>query len=150
MLVPEEETPQEEDLDGDAIVEDKGSFRSDVGVSSTVVSPEPIPILAPVRASVCYQKAVKGHGTKDCPYNLDFAPPIRQLHGIPPKSHPDHWVRLSARNFYGFKFQLLTKSRFPRSLIPLVIEAPHLLFPFIFLLRTHQKTGQTRWITERD
>ena len=35
---------------------------------------------------------------------------------------------LSARNFYGFKFRLLTKSRFPRSLISLAIEAPHLLF----------------------
>ena len=47
---------------------------------------------------------------------------------------------MSARNFYGFKFRLLTKSQFPRSLISLVIEAPHLLFPFISLLRTHQKT----------
>ena len=77
MLVPEEEAPQEEDLNGDTMVEDGGSFHSDAGVSSTVVSPEPIPILAPVRASVCYQKAVKGCGTKDCPYDLDFAPPIR-------------------------------------------------------------------------
>ena len=77
MLVPEEEAPQEEDLDGDAMVEDKGSFCSDVGVSSTVVLPEPILIQAPVRASVRNQKAVKGHGTKDCPYDLDFAPPVR-------------------------------------------------------------------------
>ena len=99
MLVPEEEAPQEEDLDGDTIVEDKGSFRSDVGVSSTAVSPEPIPILAPVRASVHYQKAVKGCGTKDCPYNLDFAPSVRQSRGVPPKSRQDHWVHrsLSAR-----------------------------------------------------
>ena len=39
-------------------------------------------------------------------------------------------VRVSVRNFYGFKFWLLTKkSRFPCSLIPLVIETPHFLFP---------------------
>ena len=56
MLVPKEEAPQEEDLDGDAMIEDEGSFHSDAGVSSTVVSPEPILILAPVRASVHYQK----------------------------------------------------------------------------------------------
>ena len=41
-------------------------------------------------------------------------------------------LQMSACNFYGFKFQLLTKSRFPRSLIPRVIEAPHLLFSFYF------------------
>ena len=54
MLVPEEEAPQEEDLNGDAMVEDEG-FRSDAGVSSTAVSPEPILILASVRASMRYQ-----------------------------------------------------------------------------------------------
>ena len=75
-MVPIEETPQEVDLDGDAMIEDEGGFCSDAGVSSTVVSPEPIPILAPVRDSVHFQKAVKGCGTKDCPYNLDFAPPV--------------------------------------------------------------------------
>ena len=63
MLVPEEETPQEED--GSTMVEDEGSFCSDAGVSSTVVLPEliPIPIPAPVRASVHTQQAVKGCGT---------------------------------------------------------------------------------------
>ena len=70
MLVPKEEAPQEED--GSAMVEDEGSFRSDAGVSSTVVSPKPILIPAPVRASVCTQRVVKGRGTKDHPYNLDF------------------------------------------------------------------------------
>ena len=53
MLVPEEEAPQEED--SSAMVEDEGSFHSDAGVSSTAVSPEPILIPAPVRASVCTQ-----------------------------------------------------------------------------------------------
>ena len=51
-MVPEEEAPQEEDLDGSSIVEDEENLRSEAGVSSTVVSPEPIPILAPVRTSV--------------------------------------------------------------------------------------------------
>ena len=93
MLVPGEEAPQEEDLDGDAMVEDKGSFCSDVGVSSTVVSPKPIPVPAPVRASVRNQKAVKGCGTKDCPYDLDFAPSIHGSRGVPPESCQDRWVR---------------------------------------------------------
>ena len=34
-LVSEEEAPQEEDLNGDTMVEDEGSFCSDAGVSST-------------------------------------------------------------------------------------------------------------------
>ena len=91
-MVPVEESLQEEDLDGDAIVEDEGSFHSNAGVSSTAVSLEPILILAPVRDSVRFQKAVKGRGTKDCPYNLDFTPSVRQSHGIPPESHRDHRV----------------------------------------------------------
>ena len=88
-MVPVEESPQEEDLDGDAMVEDEGSFRSNAGVSSTVVLPEPIPILAPVRDSVRFQKAVKGRGTKDCPYDLDFTPSVRRSHGVPPESCRD-------------------------------------------------------------
>ena len=56
--------------------------------------------------------------------------------------------KLSARNFYSFKFRLLTKSRFPRSFVPLAIETPHLHFSVHSLLRTHQKTGRTRWISE--
>ena len=74
-MVPEEEASLEEDLDGDAMAEDEVSSCSDAGVSSTAVSPEPIPIPAPVRASVHIQRAVKGHGTKDCPYNLHFSRP---------------------------------------------------------------------------
>ena len=91
-MVPVEEAPQEEDLDGDAMVEDKVSSRSDMGVSSTVVSPKPILILAPVRDSVCFQKAVKGHGTKDCPYDLDFTLSIHRSRGVPPESRQDRRV----------------------------------------------------------
>ena len=94
-MVPVEELPQEEDLDGDTMIEDEGGFCSDVGVSSTAVSPEPIPVLAPVRDSVCFQKAAKGCGTKDCPYNLDFTPSVRRSHGIPPESCRDCRVRRS-------------------------------------------------------
>ena len=54
--------------------DDEGSH--DDAVSSTAISPELIPIPAPVRAPVRNQKAVKGCGTKDCPYNLDFAPSV--------------------------------------------------------------------------
>ena len=92
MLVPEDEAPQEEDLDGSAMVEDEGSFHSDVGVSSTAVSPKPIPIPVPMRASMHNQKAVKGHGTKDCPYNLDFTLSVCRSRGIPPESGQDRRV----------------------------------------------------------
>ena len=54
------------------MAEDEGSFRSDAEVSSTVVLPELILIPAPVRASVHTQQAVKGRGTKNHPYELDF------------------------------------------------------------------------------
>ena len=92
-MVPVEELPQEEDLDGDAMVEDEGSFRSNAGVSYSVVSPEPIPVLAPVRDSVHFQKAVKGRGTKDCPYDLDFTPSVLRSHGVSPESHQYRRVR---------------------------------------------------------
>ena len=46
---------------------------------------------------------------------------------------------VSARNFYGFKFRLLTKSRFPQSLILWAIETPHLHFSVHSLLHTRQK-----------
>ena len=93
MLVPEEEAPPEEDLNGDAMVKDEGRFCSDAGVSSTVVPLELIPIPTPVRASVRTQKAIKGHGTKDCPYDLDFVPSgdpllLRSIHISPGISTP--------------------------------------------------------------
>ena len=77
------------------MVEDEGSFHSDAGVSSTAVSPELILIPAPVRASVCNQKAVKGRGTKDCPYDLDFASSIHRSRGVPPESRQDYQVHHS-------------------------------------------------------
>ena len=81
------------------MIEDEGSLRSHAGVSSTAVSPKPIPIPAPVRDSVRFQKAVKGRGTKDCPYDLDFTPSVRRSRGVPPKSRQDRRIRqsLSAR-----------------------------------------------------
>ena len=85
-MIPEEEAPWEEDLNSDTMVKDEGSFRSDVGVSSTVVSPKPILIPAPVRASMCNRRAVKGRGTKDFPYDLDFTPSIHRSRGVPPES----------------------------------------------------------------
>ena len=76
-----EEPPQEDDLDGSAMAEDDGGFLGDAAVSSTAVSPEPIPIPAPVRVSMRTQQAVKGHGTKDHLYKLDFTPAICGTHG---------------------------------------------------------------------
>ena len=34
------------------------------------------------------QHAVKGWGTKEHPYNLDFTPTVHRGHGIPPEPHP--------------------------------------------------------------
>ena len=85
-MVPEEEVPQEDDVNGSAMAEDDKGFHSDAGIFSTAVSPEPIPIPAPVRASVHNQQAVKGHGTKDYPYELDFTPTICRAHGVSPET----------------------------------------------------------------
>ena len=87
MLVPEEEAPQGDTPNGSAMAEDDKGFRSGAGVSSTAVSSKPIPIPAPVRASVCNQQAIKGHGTKDYPYELDFAPTICRACGVPLETH---------------------------------------------------------------
>ena len=86
-MVPEEEALPEDDLDGSVMAEDKEISHSDVGVSSTAVSLEPIPIPAPVRASIHTQQVVKGRGTKDHPYDLDFTPAVHRGHGVPPETH---------------------------------------------------------------
>ena len=86
-MVPEEEAPQEDNVDGSAMAEDDEGFHSDVGVSSTVVSPKPILVPAPVRASVHTQRAVKGCGTKDYPYKLDFAAAMHRGRGVPLGTH---------------------------------------------------------------
>ena len=56
--------------------------------------------------------------------------------------------------FYGFKFRLLTKSRFPQSLTSLVIEAPHLLFPlfpsFAHTRRQKDKMDFEVWLVVQD
>ena len=85
-MVPDKETPQEENVESSPAVEDADGSNGDAMVSSTAVSPEPIPIPAPVRASMHMQKVMKGRGTKDCPYNLDFTTTIRRAHGVPPTS----------------------------------------------------------------
>ena len=86
-MVPEEEAPQEEGLDGSAMAEDNKGSHSDVGVSSTAVLPEPILTPAPVRASMRTQQVVKGCGTKDHPYNLDFTPAMHRGCRVPPETH---------------------------------------------------------------
>ena len=93
MLVPEEEAPQEEDLNGDTMVEDEGSFRSDAGVSSTVVSPESIPILAPVRGSrLCPAHLL----IMWCSSRISSRPPgsPKSFHLIFPMLHARHWCCL--------------------------------------------------------
>ena len=75
-MILEEEGPSGENINGSVITDDDKVILVDTAVSSTAVSPEPTPIPAPVRASVCNQQAVKGRGTKDHPYKLDFAPTI--------------------------------------------------------------------------
>ena len=82
-MVTVEESPQEDDVMDE---DNEEESHSDADVSSTAVSPEPIPIPAPVRASMHNQKAVKGRGTKDCPYDLDFAPSVCQSCGLSPES----------------------------------------------------------------
>ena len=59
-MVPEEEAPQEDDLDGNAMVEDEESFHSDAGVSSTACQGHSHPKL-PVSPS-CTQQLLS---TKD-------------------------------------------------------------------------------------
>ena len=54
-MVPVEEAPQEDDVNGSIMAEDDGGFRSGAAISSTVVLPKPILIPAPVGASMCNQ-----------------------------------------------------------------------------------------------
>ena len=100
-MVPVKEMPLEENLNSDAMTEDEVCFRSDVGVSSTAALPEPIPIPAPVRTSVHNQKAVKGRGTKDCPYNLDFAPTMRRGCGVSPETCRDRRDHRSVSTWFS-------------------------------------------------
>ena len=86
-MVPEEEASQEDDINSSAMAEDNKGFHSDADVSSTVASPKPILIPAPVRASVHNQQAVKGCGTKDHPYKLYFGPTVRRAHEVSPETH---------------------------------------------------------------
>ena len=88
-MVPEEKAPQEDDINGSAMAKDNEGFRSDADVSSTAASPKLILIPAPVRASMCNQKAVKGCGTKDHPYKLGFAPAIHRAHGVSLGTHQE-------------------------------------------------------------
>ena len=87
-MVPEEEL-QAEDIDGTPIAEDDEVVFVDATMSSTAVSPEPIPIPAPVRASMCRQQAVKGHGTKDHPYEIDFTPAFHGFWTLPTRAHSE-------------------------------------------------------------
>ena len=88
-MVPEEEAPQEDDINDSAMAKDNEGFCSDADVSSTAASPKLILIPAPVRASMHNQKAVKGRGTKDHPYKLGFAPAIRRAHGVSLGTHQE-------------------------------------------------------------
>ena len=76
-----------EDVNGIPIIDDDNVVSMGTAVSSTAVLPEPIPIPIPVRASVHRQQAVKGQGTKDHPYKLDFTPTIYGTCAVPPGSH---------------------------------------------------------------
>ena len=88
--------------------------------------------------------------TTPTPYKGSPPVPVVLLHDRGPSLLLHLRLFLSACNFYGFKFRLLTKSQFPWSLISRVIKAPHLLSPFISLLRTHiRRQGEQDglWIT---
>ena len=82
-MVLEDEAPQEEDVDGTPIVEDDEVVSIDATVSSTAMTPKLILIPAPVGASMRRQQAVKGHRTKDHPYELDFIPTIHGFYALP-------------------------------------------------------------------
>ena len=81
-----EEVPQEDDVDGSVMAEDNRGFCGNDAVSSIAASPELILIPAPVRTSMHNQQAVKGHGTKDHPYELDFAPAVHSACRLSPET----------------------------------------------------------------
>ena len=90
--------------------------------------------------AVTVEDSVEGHGVES---------EERSVYTLPTKDGrhmaAGSWMKrlehsLSAHHLYGFKFWLLTKSQFPRSLIFLAIKASHLLFPLFPppLLHTHR------------
>ena len=85
-MVPEDIEPSEEGANYSVIAKDDNVTPVNTAVSSTVVSPEPIPIPAPVRACMCYQQAIKGRGTKEQPYELDFTPTTHRSCVVPSRA----------------------------------------------------------------
>ena len=94
ILVPEEEAPQEENIEGSPTAEDAEGSDGDAAVSSTAVSPKLIPIPAPVRASVhtqCHRAIFYTHFSSFlAPFPLHF---FGLFYSIRPIPIPQHHTR---------------------------------------------------------